>query len=154
MNIICKKTKINNTIESNNILCELTELSKLWSKEESCSFYNANDNDYYINRELYTATINGKLIAYLLGDIKTLTEESSYNKIGEIVFEVDELYVLPQYRNQDVGKFLFNYATDDLKNEVNLIALQANSQNYLKLLNFYINKLEMDFIYALLTKRL
>lgn len=88
-----------------------------------------------------------------MGEIKTLNEETSYNKVGEIAFELDELFVSKSYRSSKIGRELYTLLEKDLENKVDLIGVIASSYKYNELLSFYVNALGMDFNHALLVKR-
>lgn len=134
-------------------LNQIVVLSALWDKEKSHPSYEANEASYYLNKEVYVATYQQEIIAYALGEIKVLSEATSYNKIGERAFELDELYVLESFRNKKVGKNLFQFVEASLKGTVDVIGVIATSFRYEDLLRFYIDDLGMSFNHALLVKR-
>lgn len=146
--------KLDAVNDNRKVLDELIGLSQLWADEKTCPSYTPNQREAFCNRELYIAKADGAIVAYALGDIKELTEETSYNAIGELAFELDELYVLPAYRRQGVGKALFQFMEADLCGKVAVIGTIATSYRYLELLKFYSEDLGMSFNHALLTKRL
>ncbi len=133
---------------------ELIKLSKLWEQEHSMPSYTANEKDFYIDKDIFLAYDNGKLVGYILGNKSVQTESTSYNKIGEIAFKVEEFYVLKEYRNNGIGKNLYGFMERTLKNKVDFIGLIAVSRDYKSLMRFYEEELDMDFKYALLVKRL
>lgn len=135
-------------------LTQLTTLSKQWAEEKTMPSYTPNKAEEFLNRELYVAREDDTIIAYALGDIKILTEKTSYNAVGESAFELDELYVKPAYRSQGIGQKLYRFMENDLLNKVSVIGVIAASYHYLELLKFYSDDLGMSFNHALLTKRL
>lgn len=139
--------------QNQEILNQLVDLSKEWALEMCSPSYEENNADYYIDKEVFIAVSDHKIIAYALGELKVLDEETSYNQIGEIAFELDELFVTKTYRNKQVGRNLFNYLESTVGSRVDLIGIIATSYRYEDLLNFYVNDLGLNFRYALLVKR-
>lgn len=157
MNIEYKKIEINKRTSSesdNKYLKQLIALSKEWEKEKCSPSYDANDENYFIDKEVFVAIVGDKIIAYALGEIKILSEKTSYNIVGEKAFDLDELYVSKSYRDQKVGRQLYSYLESYLSSSVDLIGVIATSFKYNELLNFYINELDMNFNHALLVKRI
>ena len=132
----------------------LLALSRAWADEHCCPAYDANEVTDFLGRDLFVALDGEKVAAYALGDIRTLKEETSYNKVGERAFELDELYVAPAYRSLGVGKRLYRYLESEVRGSVDLIGLTATSYRYEDLLRFYIDGLGMAFNHALLVKRM
>lgn len=141
-------------VVSNDYLNELYNLSKEWYLEKSCPSYSVNNPNYYLDKEIFIALLNNKIIGYSLGKIKELKSKTSYNCIGDKAFELDEMYVSKQYRNKGIGKSLFKFIENYYNNEIDVIKLIATSYEYEKLLKFYIEELGLDFNHALLVKRL
>lgn len=133
---------------------DLLSLSKAWADEKCGPSYNANDIDAFVGTDVYASLENGRIIAYALGHIKTLEKETSYNKAGEKAFELDEIYVAKDYRDQGIGKKLYEFVESRVRNQVDLIGLVAMSYRYRDLLRFYIEELGMSFNHALLVKRI
>ncbi|WP_244660407.1 GNAT family N-acetyltransferase [Erysipelothrix sp. strain 2 (EsS2-7-Brazil)] len=129
------------------------KLSEEWEQEQCSSAYSANTKDYYRDKELFMAMDGAKIIGYALGTIKELSQATSYNQVGERVFELDELFVSKPYRNQKVGQGLFKFVEACVASQVDLIGVIANASDYQKLLSLYIEDLGMDFKHALLIKR-
>ena len=69
-------------------------------------------------------------------------------------FEIDELYVKPQYRNCGIGQKLFRYAEKAVSPDMNLIMLITATKNFRAILHFYIDELGMDFWSASLFKKI
>ena len=119
------------------ILEELMRLSKVWAEENCCPAYYEDEH----------------IIAYALGHISVQEEETSFNKIGEKAFELDEIYVVHTYRNKGIGKDLYRFLEKDIWNSVDVIGVMATSYQYNRLLKFYIEELGLQFNHALLVKR-
>lgn len=154
MDVIYKKIEQELLKEKpNEIIDQLVKLSNEWVLEKCSPSYKENDEDYYLGKELFIAEKDNEIIAYALGEIKVLKEETSYNLVGEKAFELDELYVTKEYRNMNIGSQLFKYLEDTIRDSVDLIGVIATSSMYEDLLRFYIKDLELEFNHALLVKR-
>ncbi|MDE8141910.1 GNAT family N-acetyltransferase [Erysipelothrix rhusiopathiae] len=108
----------------------LINLSIEWDQEQCSTAYSANTKDYYKDKELFLATDETKIIGYALGTIKTLSQATSYNQVGEQAFELDELFVSKPYRNQKVGQGLFKFMEERVASHVDLIGVHQITKNY------------------------
>lgn len=140
--------------EKDKYIERLLKLSKAWADENSCPAYYENEPGEFINHEVYIATDNNQIIAYALGNVKELEEKTSYNEVGEKAFELDEIYVAANYRDKGIGKALYKFIEEDVRDRVDVIGVIATSYEYKKLLKFYIEDLNMNFNHALLVKRM
>ncbi|MDE8314681.1 GNAT family N-acetyltransferase [Erysipelothrix rhusiopathiae] len=131
----------------------LINLSIEWDQEQCSTAYSASTKYYYKDKELFLAADETKIIGYALGTIKTLSQATSYNQVGEQAFELDELFVSKPFRNQKVGQGLFKFVEERVASHVDLIRVIANASDYQKLLSLYVDDLGMDFKHALLIKR-
>ncbi|UPU39458.1 GNAT family N-acetyltransferase [Erysipelothrix sp. Poltava] len=128
----------------------LINLSIEWDQEQCSTAYSANTKDYYKDKELFLATDETKIIGYALGTIKTLSQATSYDQVGEQAFELDELFVSKPYRNQKVGQGLFKF----MEERVDFTCgFDWGASDYQKLLSLYVEDLGMDFKHALIIKR-
>ncbi|WP_459129735.1 GNAT family N-acetyltransferase [Guggenheimella bovis] len=139
--------------ENDAILEELLQLSEEWADEKTCPSYNKNDPSEFIDHDVYLALEGDRIVAYALGHISVQEEETSYNKIGEKAFELDEIYVARTHRDKGIGKELYRFLEKDIWDRVDVIGLVAVSYQYKKLLEFYIEELDLQFNHALLVKR-
>ncbi|PKY88554.1 hypothetical protein CYJ57_05335 [Falseniella ignava] len=135
------------------VLEELLELSEAWAEENCCPAYYKNDPTEFINRDVYVAVEGNRIVAYAFGHISVQKEETSYNKIGEKAFELDEIYVIQTHRNKGIGKELYRFLENAVRDYVEVIGVIATSHQYNKLLKFYIEELDFQFNHALLVKR-
>lgn len=131
----------------------LINLSIEWDQEQCSTAYSVSTKYYYKDKELFLAADETKIIGYALGTIKTLSQATSYNQVGEQAFELDELFVSKPYRNQKVGQELFKFVEERVASHVDLIKVIANASDYQKLLSLYVEDLGMDFKHALIIKR-
>lgn len=153
--LIQKETK-KGIVEENQreYLAQLLNLSKKWVEEKCTPSYLLSEESDFMGKDVFVAMLNNEIIAYILGEIKILEEKTSYNEIGEKAYELDEFYVLEEYRNKGIGKSLYQFVEGSVKDKVDVIGLIASSRRYEELLRFYIDELKMQFNHALLVKRM
>ena len=152
MLIRIKRTQTEQSKEK-EYLPQLLALSRDWAEEKTCPAYYANEEADFLDKDIYIALEGEKIVAYAYGEIKELTEATSYNQIGEKAFDLEELYVIPAWRNRGVGKELYRFLEEQIREQVDVIGVTAVSYQYEKLLRLYIDELGFDFKYAQLAKR-
>lgn len=129
----------------------LIELSKIWV-EEDCStgmVVNTKDN---LKEPCYAAYDKDKIIGYIFGHY--YQKENKKDKRIEEYFDVDELYVLKEYRSQSIGNKLFKALEEEVSEKADYITLVTSTKDYQKILKFYIDDMGMSFHNAYLTKKL
>lgn len=93
---------------SERIAVQLITLSKEWEQENSCYGYRRNSLDDLKDKRIFVATDEDLICGYLFGHITSTEKDASIYKAGTKYFEIDELYVKPQYRNYGIGKSCFD----------------------------------------------
>ena len=135
-----------------NIEKQLIELSKKWVEEDITNGYITNERSDLEDKRIFICESDNQIIGYILGH-QGKAERFNMNIINgeEDVFEIDEIYVLEEYRSRGIGKKLFEYMQDhcDIKN----IVLATATKDYQRILKFYIDDLGMEFHSALLYKK-
>ena len=139
---------------SEALYAELIKLSEDWEKEDSCHGYRKNGPADIDGNRIFTAYENGELIGYLFGHNETTDKATSVIPEGKVCFEIEEIYVKPEYRCKGVGTALFGYAEAAVKEEADFITLSTATKNYKAILHFYIEEAGMDFWNARLFKKL
>ena len=136
-------------------LPKVVELSKKFELENCCNGIIADDLEFFKSQRVAVAKADNDIVGYCYGNISTKAKTTSFCKQGEKSFYIEEIYIEKKYRNKKIGlalfKFMENYA---ISNGCSLIETTAVSKDYLKLLSFYINKLDMKFLSASLFKKL
>lgn len=135
------------------VLDELLRLSEAWADEDCCPAYYKNNPAEFIDKDVYLGVEENCIIGYAFGHISVQKEATSYNKVGEKAFELDEIYIMPTYRNKGIGRELYRFLEKDVQNSVDVIGVIATSYQYNRLLKFYIEELDLQFNHALLVKR-
>ena len=143
--------KISETELNDEILQELIALSVEWENEDSCYGYRSNRKDDIEGNRIFIAEEKGEIIAYLFGHSAESKDQSSIIPDGTACFEVMEIYVRKEYRNQGIGTRLFNYAEEQISDDY--ITLSTATKNWKAILHFYIDELDMTFHSARLFKK-
>ena len=134
-------------------LAQLLSLSRDWAEEKTCPAYYANEEADFLDKDIFVALDGERIVSYAYGEIRELTEATSYNRVGEKAFDLEELYVVPAWRDRGVGKALYRFMEEQIRDQVDVIGVTAVSYQYEKLLRFYIQELDFGFKYAQLAKR-
>ncbi|MBR2552559.1 MAG: GNAT family N-acetyltransferase [Erysipelotrichaceae bacterium] len=142
-----RKEKLNET----NIP-ELIELSELWV-EEGCSYGIVANTEEDLKEPLYVARDDGRLVGYIFGHFYTAEKRTSYIEPGSCCFEVDEFYVLPEYRSRGIGRQLLSAIEAEAMQSAEYVTLATSTKDYQKILHFYTETAGMDFHSAFLIKK-
>ena len=136
------------------VLNELIRMSEDWEKENSCHGYRKNDKSDIDGNRIFLAYDGDTVIGYLFGYAEKSKESSSIMPDGTPCFEIEELYVRPEYRNQGIGSRLFDYVENTVRGEVDYLMLSTATKNWKAILHFYLDELDMNFWNARLFKRI
>ncbi len=118
-------------------LPEFLTLSKIWEEEKITRGMTAGKAEDFQCLTVWTCTFNKRLIGYLSGH-EAISENMCIFPPNTHYFEIDELYVLPQYRNLGIGRRLFECAEQEIRNSgVGYLFLSSATNDYLKIQNFY-----------------
>lgn len=147
------KVEIEKSELSESNLNAVIELSKKWEEENLTFGYCANDENDIKGSDLFLAYLNDDVIGYLFGKCIVLDEMITPLKKNSKCFEIEEIYVKKEYRSQNIGKALFEYAESYYKQTVDYITLSTATKNYKSVLHFYIDKMDMTFWSAKLFKK-
>ena len=130
-------------------------LSKEWENEQSTYGFYADELEYINENRCWVAYMDNVVIGYLFGRVFESKQMKSIMPEGTPYFEVEEIYVSPNYRSRGVGSMLFDYLENTLKNEnVTKIVLSTATKDYEKVFNFYIKRKGMSFWNARLFKEI
>ena len=136
---------------TNEIVKQLIELSEKWV-EEDCSFGLVKNTKEDLHEPLFVAIDINKVVGYIFGKYYVTEKRTSYIEIGSSCFEVEELYVLPEYRNQGIGRKLFSLLENEVASKVQYITLGTSTKDYEKTLKFYVKDNKMTYHSAFLIK--
>ena len=145
--------KIKEAELTEELLETLIRLSADWEAEGSCHGYRKNERSDIEGNRIFVAEDCGKTVAYLFGHAETSKKASTIMPAGTQFFEVEEIYVRPQYRSLGVGSKLFGCAEQAVSGSVEFIMLSTATKNWRAILHFYLDELGMEFWNARLFKK-
>ena len=145
---------IKETILTEDVLGALIRLSEDWEAENSCHGYRKNGREDIEGNRIFLALEGEEIIAYLFGHIEQSSKASSVMPEGAVYFELEEIYVKPDHRGRGIGRSLFGYAEQQLRNDAQYIMLSTATKNWKAILHFYLDELGMEFWNARLFKKL
>ena len=131
----------------------LIRLSADWEAENSCYGYRKNEKADIEGRRIFLARDGEDVAGYLFGSLEKSGRAASIMADGTPVFEVEELYVKPDYRSKGIGKMLFSHAEAVVRKEADYIMLSTATKNWRAIFRFYLDELEMEFWSARLFKK-
>lgn len=134
---------------------EIHQMSTAWEQESNCRGYTRNSEEYLHRQTIYLAEINDIIVGYVFGQTKTAGGMSAAISDGSVYYEIEDLYVAPEYRSRGIGKTLVKYLENQLKlQSVNKLFLNTATNDYKKILHFYVEEIGMTFWSATLFKEL
>jgi len=136
------------------VINELIRLSEDWAKEDSCYGYRANNVEDIQGNRVFLAEEDGKIIGYLFGHVSSSKNMRSIIPEDTPFFEIMEIYVIAERRSEGIGKKLFEYMEEKVKDEAEYAFLSTATKNYKAILHFYIDVVGMNFWSASLFKKL
>ena len=136
------------------VIDDLISMSEDWEKEGSCRGYRKNEYSDLEGNRVFLAKEKGNTAGYLFGHVEEAKNSSSVVPEGTPYFEVEEIYVKPKYRSKGIGRALFCFAEEMLKDEVDWVMLSTATKNWKSVFHFYIDELGMDFWNARLFKKI
>ncbi len=142
-------------VASKDDLKSVARLSEMFAKEGCCNNIVADNEEYFEDKCVWICEEERQIVAYAYGNIEEEENRRSYAERGDKFFELEEIYVLPQYRSKGIGQKLFHeIEMFAMQKGAKTMRLNAVSKNYKSLLKFYIDMLGMEFISAYLVKLL
>ena len=148
-NILIYETEL-----TDKVLTVLIEMSELWEAENSCHGYRKNERPDIEGNRVFLASDGEEVIGYLFGHNEKTKEKTSIMPENTPYFEVEEIYVKPEYRSKGIGKKLFLYAEKAVSGDAEYIMLGTATKNWKAILHFYLDELDMQFWSARLFKRI
>ena len=149
------ETEIREATGEEAALKALLALSEAWERENSCYGYRKNEKGDIEGRRIFTAERGGETVGYLFGGKEYLKNASSVAADGTEYFEIEEIYVVPEYRSMGIGRALYEFLEERLKEEgTEYIFLSTATKDWRKIFHFYIEELGMEFWSARLFKKL
>lgn len=136
------------------VLDKLIRMSEDWEKENSCHGYRKNEKSDIEGNRIFLAYCGDTIVGYLFGHAEKSKETTSIMPGGTSCFEIEEIYVCPEYRSRGIGSRLFDYVENTVRGEVDYLMLSTATKNWKAILHFYLDELDMNFWNARLFKRI
>ena len=130
---------------------KLIELSTMWANED-VSFGLTPNKKEDIQETCYLALDNGAIIGYAFGHYYSKERRTANIVPGTKCFDVDEIYVMKEYRSLGIGKKLFSLLEEEVRNIARFVTLSTSTKDYKRVLHFYVEELSMTFHSAHLFK--
>ncbi|PWV87369.1 ribosomal protein S18 acetylase RimI-like enzyme [Paenibacillus cellulosilyticus] len=120
----------------------ISELSEVWEKEDVTYGLKKNTTQYlqqYLNQELWVVTENEIVVGYLLGEVKSNNGLSVFKESDSLYFELEEIYVHPQYREQGFGTALLKRMIGEELTDRGIYRITVSTANkdWTKVMDFY-----------------
>ena len=136
------------------VLEELIRLSVDWEKENSCHGYRKNEKSDIEGNRIFLALLGDTVTGYLFGHAEKSVKATSIMPDGTPCFEVEEIYIRPEYRNMGIGRQLFSFVERTVSGEVDYLTLSTATRNWKAILHFYLDELGMNFWNARLFRKI
>ena len=129
-----------------DIMKRIIELSEMWVKEGISTGIVKNTKNDFVGKDIYVAyNKKNEIVAYLLSSSFTEKRQGITIPKKAKVCYIDEIYVMKYYRNKGIGTDLYNALYNDVKGKCDFIELSTSTKDTKRILNFYVNKLKMNF---------
>ena len=146
--------RIYETELTDKVLETLITMSMDWESEKSCYGYRANEKEDITGNRIFLAEENGETVGYLFGHPFDSKNMMSIMPEGSKCFEVEELYVIPCMRSKGIGRALFAFAEDAVKDIADYMVLSTATKNWRAVFHFYLEELDMTFWSARLFRKI
>ena len=122
-------------------LSSIAGLSEIWRKKKVPYGLKANsieDLQIYLSDGLYVIIEEAYITGYLLGRIKNNNGLSILEESDKSYFEIEEIYIHPDFRGKGFGKALLKEVTENLnKQGIDRMTVSTANKDWKKIIDFY-----------------
>ena len=137
-----------------NDKAKIIGLSKQWEEEGITYGYVACSQDILASYRIWIADHNNKPIGFLFGK-NEISEGMCVIPKGTSYFEIEDFYLLSEFRSKGIGTMFFKHIEAQLKIEnIEYILLSTATKDYSKILKFYTEKIGLTVWTTTLFKQL
>ena len=134
-------------------LGQVLALSKKWEEEGITYGLVAGCAESFDELDVWTCLCGNRVIAYLSGAARVSRDMCVFPQ-GAAIFEVDELYVDPEWRSRGIGGELFRYVEEDVKaSGAGYLLLSSATKDADRIRRFYV-QMGMDIWTTVFFKKL
>lgn len=119
----------------------LMALSEQWAQEGITYGYSPTTRKEFLACHCWVAEADGEVVGYACGKARMADQDTNTQKAGDRYFDLMELYVRPDSRDQGIGRLLLARVEDEARRK-GLPQLQLNAANLdsAPLLQFYLRE--------------
>ena len=135
------------------VVARLIELSHIWTEEDITYGYRPNTVED-LHEPCFLARDGQTIVGYAFGQAFLAKKQWCFAPEGTRCFEVEELYVLPAYRGQGIGKKLYQAIEAEARELADCLVLFSATKDYRRMLHFYNEENGLSFHSTTLFKQL
>jgi GNAT superfamily N-acetyltransferase len=124
-------------------LKSISELSEVWEKEDVTYGLKKNTIQYlqeFLDKEIWVVTDNEIVVGYLFGEVKHNNGLSIFEESDSLYFELEEIFIHPQYRDLGFGTALLKRVIGEELTDRGIYRITVSTANkdLKKVMDFYV----------------
>ncbi|MGG4106949.1 GNAT family N-acetyltransferase [Paenibacillus lautus] len=123
-------------------LVQIAQLSLEWEQEDITYGLVANTNETlnsYLGGYFWVVSDGNRIIGYAYGQLKSNPGFSVFDKDEQKYFELEEIYIVREYRGRGKGKTLIQTIIDELEQDgIKRILVSSANKNWKEVFEYYL----------------